>query len=120
MVNMGPAIEFDTILSLNAYAHDDIGGVTNYASTDGIDHDVTQKIVDADVNRRENNDGFASKGRKKGDENGTQSSTSLMMMDKDPQDSENNSKESRRPTLEELGFGEKVPRQLKVENWLTT
>ena len=120
MVNMGPAIEFDTILSLNAYAHDDIGGVTNYASTDGIDHDVTQKIVDADVNRRENNDGFASKGRKKGDENGTESSTSLMMMDKDPQDSENNSKESRRPTLEELGFGEKVPRQLKVENWLTT
>ena len=120
MVNMGPTIEFDTILSLNAYTYGDVRGVTNHASANGIDHDVTQKIVDADVTRRENNDGFASKGRKKGDENGTQSSTSLMMMDKDPQDSENNSKESRRPTLEELGFGEKVPRQLKVENWLTT
>ena len=94
--------------------------MTNHASADGIDHDVTQKIVDADVNRRENNDGFALKGRRKEDENGTQSSTSLMMMDKDPQEQENNSKKSRRPTLDELGFGEKVPRQLKVENWLTT
>ena len=113
-------IEFDTILSLNAYAHGDIGGVTNHASTDGIDHDVTQKIVDANVNRRENNDGFASKGRKKEDENGTQSSTSLMMMDKDPPRFGEQFKKIKAPDTRGVRVWGKVPRQLKVENWLTT
>ena len=122
MPNLGPTIEFSTVLSLNPYVKGGMQGMASHASAEGVDHDITQNIVDADVHLQENNDGFASKGIEgagKEDENGTQSSTSLMMMDKVQKKEDKTAQKSRRPTLDELGFGEKVPRQLKVENWLS-
>ena len=54
-------------------------------------------------------------------ENFSDTSSSLLLeMDADANNDNNNEKikKNRRPTLQELGFGEQVPRKTKVDKWL--